>query len=55
MVDQLVKDLKGANGEVEQYPDTDHGFAFPKRPAYNKLAAEQHWERVLSLFNRRLR
>lgn len=55
MVDQLVKDLKGANGEVEQYPDTDHGFAFPKRPAYNKLAAEQHWERVLSLFARRLR
>lgn len=54
MVDQLVKDLKGANGEVEQYPDTDHGFAFPKRPAYNKLAAEQHWERVLSLFRRRL-
>ena len=55
MVDQLVKDLKGANGEVEQDPDTDHGFAFPKRPAYNKLAAEQHWERVLSLFARRLR
>ena len=55
MVDQLVKDLKGANGEVEQYPDTYHGFAFPKRPAYNKLAAEQHWERVLSLFARRLR
>ena len=55
MVDQLVKDLKGANGEVEQYPDTDHGFAFPKRPVYNKLAAEQHWERVLSLFARNLR
>jgi carboxymethylenebutenolidase len=55
MVDQLAKELKGANGEVEQYPGTDHGFAFPQRPAYNKLAAEQHWERVLSLFGRRLR
>lgn len=54
MVDQLMKDLKGANGEVEQYPGTDHGFGFPQRPAYNKLAAEQHWERVLSLFERRL-
>jgi carboxymethylenebutenolidase len=54
MVDQLVKELAGANGEVEQYPDTDHGFAFPQRPAYRKLAAEQHWERVLSLFRRRL-
>jgi carboxymethylenebutenolidase len=54
MVDRLIKDLKGANGEVEQYPDTDHGFAFPKRPVYNKQAAEKHWERVLSLFRRRL-
>lgn len=55
MVDQLKRDLKGAHGEVEQYPDTDHGFAFPQRPAYRKLAAEQHWERVLSLFARNLR
>jgi carboxymethylenebutenolidase len=54
MVDQLKKELKGANGEVEQYPGTDHGFAFPQRPAYNKAAAEQHWERVLALFRRRL-
>jgi carboxymethylenebutenolidase len=54
MVDQLKHELEGANGEVEQYPDTDHGFAFPQRPAYNKLAAEQHWERVLSLFARNL-
>jgi carboxymethylenebutenolidase len=54
MVDQLKTQLKGANGEVEQYPGTDHGFAFPQRPAYNKPAAEQHWERVLALFERRL-
>jgi len=54
MVDQLKKELKGANGEVEQYPGTDHGFAFPQRPAYNKSAAEQHWQRVLNLFKRRL-
>ena len=54
MVDQLKKELKGANGEVEQYPGTDHGFAFPQRPAYNKLAAEQHWQRVLSLFERNI-
>lgn len=54
MVDQMKRDLAGAHGEVEQYPDTDHGFAFPQRPAYRKLAAEQHWERVLALFRRRL-
>jgi len=55
MVEQLQRELKGANGEVEQYADTDHGFAFPGRPAYRKLAAEQHWERLLSLFERRLK
>lgn len=54
MVDTLMKDLKGRRGEVEQYPGTDHGFAFPQRPAYNKHAAEQHWERTLSLFRRNL-
>ena len=54
MVDRLMRDLKGAHGEVEQYAGTDHGFAFPKRPVYNKLAAEQHWERVLALFERNL-
>ena len=51
----LREDLGGANGEVEVYPGVHHGFAFPQRQAYNKAAAEQHWERVLSLFGRRPR
>jgi carboxymethylenebutenolidase len=50
----LQKDLAGANGEVEVYPGVHHGFAFPERRAYDKAAAEQHWERVLTLFRRRL-
>jgi carboxymethylenebutenolidase len=54
MIAELQRELAGTHGEVELYPDTDHGFAFPQRPAYRKLAAEQHWERVLSLFRRRL-
>jgi carboxymethylenebutenolidase len=54
MVDQLKRELAGANGEVEQYPDTDHGFGFPERRAYHKLAAEQHWQRVLALYAQRL-
>lgn len=54
-VAQLQRDLAGANGEVELYPDTDHGFVFPKRAAaYHKGGAEQHWERLLSLFARNL-
>ena len=55
MVDQLKRDLAGAHGEVEQYPDTDHGFGFPERRAYHKLGAEQHWQRVLALFARNLK
>ena len=42
------------NAEVEIYPAAGHGFAFPLRAAYNKAAAEQHWERLLSLFRRKL-
>jgi carboxymethylenebutenolidase len=43
-----------ANAEVEIYAGADHGFAFPLRPVYNKAAAEQHWERLLSLYRRKL-
>jgi carboxymethylenebutenolidase len=39
---------------VEIYADADHGFAFPLRAVYNKAAAEQHWERLLSLYRRKL-
>jgi carboxymethylenebutenolidase len=44
----------GTNARVEWYPDTHHGFAFPQRPAYDKLAAERHWERLFALFARNL-
>jgi carboxymethylenebutenolidase len=44
----------GANAEVEIYPGTHHGFAFPKRPVYDKAAAERHWERLLALYRRNL-
>jgi carboxymethylenebutenolidase len=41
--------------EVELYRCIDHGFAFPQRPAYDKAAAERHWERLFNLFDRTLR
>jgi carboxymethylenebutenolidase len=44
----------GANAEVEIYPGTHHGFAFPKRPIYHRDAAERHWERLLALYRRNL-
>ena len=46
----------GANGRVEWYPGTGHGFAFPTRTGiFEKAAAERHWARLHSLFDRNLR
>ena len=52
-LDQTVKS-KNLNAEVELYPEVHHGFAFPQRPAYDKPAAERHWERLFALWRRRL-
>ncbi|HEX9470437.1 MAG TPA: dienelactone hydrolase family protein [Bradyrhizobium sp.] len=52
-VKQGVKEHR-ANAEVEIYPGTHHGFAFPKRPIYHRDAAERHWERLLALYRRNL-
>ncbi len=56
MIEVLRAELKnkGANAEVEIYPGTHHGFAFPERPVYNKAAAERHWERLFELFSEAL-
>jgi carboxymethylenebutenolidase len=55
-IEPLKKALKeaGAAAEVEIYPGTEHGFAFPARPVYKKAAAERHWERLFALFKRQL-
>jgi carboxymethylenebutenolidase len=57
MIDDLEAHLAsvGANARVEWYPGTHHGFAFPKRPVYDRAAAEQHWSRLFALFDRNLR
>jgi carboxymethylenebutenolidase len=54
MVETLRKSLKEihANTEIEIYFGVEHGFAFPQRPAYDKAAAERHWERLIALFRR---
>jgi carboxymethylenebutenolidase len=44
----------GINAEVEILKGLDHGFAFPTLKVYDKVGAERHWERLLSLFRRRL-
>lgn len=44
--------LGGVKAEVELYKGVEHGFAFPERPAYNRDAAERHWERLFALYGR---
>jgi carboxymethylenebutenolidase len=54
IIDKVTQAMREAKAEVEVYPDTHHGFAFPKRPVYNRDAAERHWERLLALYRRNL-
>ena len=54
IIDKVTAGMKGSNNEVEIYPGTHHGFAFPKRPVYHRDAAERHWERLLALYRRNL-
>jgi carboxymethylenebutenolidase len=56
IIDKVKQGMKdnGAHAEVEVYPGTHHGFAFPKRPVYHRDAAERHWERLLALYRRNL-
>ena len=50
-----VMEAAGVACRVESYSGTDHGFAFPKRPAYVKAAGERHFERMFALYDRSLR
>jgi carboxymethylenebutenolidase len=54
IIEKVKAGMKGTNNEVEIYPGTHHGFAFPKRPVYHRDAAERHWERLLALYRRNL-
>jgi carboxymethylenebutenolidase len=57
LIAQLKGELEraGTKFEIEIFPGTEHGFAFPQRYCYHKAAAETHWERLFNLFGRRLR
>ena len=54
---QLQEALQAAGTphRIEWYPAVEHGFVFPLRAGiYNQVAAERHWERLFSLFARKL-
>jgi len=53
---QAALQASGTPHRVEWYPGAEHGFVFPQRgPLYNKAAAERHWVRLFSLFERHLK
>jgi carboxymethylenebutenolidase len=56
MVEELrgLFEASGNRGELEIHPGVHHGFAFPQRWCYDKLAAERHWERLFALYGRNL-
>lgn len=41
--------------QMDIYPNTEHGFCFPKRYCYAPAADARHWIAITDLFNRRLR
>jgi carboxymethylenebutenolidase len=53
---QGALEAAGRPHRIEWYAAVEHGFVFPQRGAiYNRTAAERHWERLFSLFDRTLR
>jgi carboxymethylenebutenolidase len=54
IIEKVRQSMKESRNEVEIFPGTHHGFAFPKRPVYDRDAAERHWERLLALYRRNL-
>ncbi len=52
---QGALEAAGTPHRIEWYPAVEHGFVFPLRAGvYDRTAAERHWERLFSLFARRL-
>jgi carboxymethylenebutenolidase len=52
---QAALQAAGTPHRIEWYPAVEHGFVFPLRAGiYNQAAAERHWERLFSLFERKL-
>jgi carboxymethylenebutenolidase len=48
-------DAAGVAYECEIHPDTEHGFCFPQRPAYVKDRAEIAWDKMMRMYERRLK
>jgi carboxymethylenebutenolidase len=52
---QQAIETSGVTAEVEVYKGAAHGFTMADLPAYNEAALDRHWEKLLALFQRRLK
>jgi len=43
-----------ASSLAETHPGSHHGYAFPGRIVYHKVASEKSWERIFAMFSRQL-
>jgi carboxymethylenebutenolidase len=41
--------------EIQTFPGTQHGFAFPERPVYSTIAAGETWEKMFAMWERCLK
>jgi len=48
-------DKHNVKHELKVFPGTEHGFAFPERPIYHTLAAEETWDKMFALWDRTLK
>lgn len=39
---------------LDIFPGTEHGFCFPQRPVYHQESAEQTWEKIFDMYERKL-
>ena len=47
-------DANGVAHQIETFPGTEHGYAFPEREMYNEAAAEATWAKMFALYERTL-
>ena len=54
LTDELAATLteNGIPHEIETFPGTEHGFAFPEREVYHEPSAEIVWEKMFRLYAR---
>ena len=59
--DHVIPDLSaalekaGTAHEVQVFPGTEHGFQFVERAVYAPVAAEEAWDKLFALWERRLK